>query len=86
MRVLSKRIHPFYRDVFFSSYLTSIVLTMAEDITDYETASSVRFVFGLIGTVFSLTDSIASALTPIIIGLVIAATGYTNVYQMLLSH
>lgn len=86
MRVLSKRIHPFYRDVFFSSYLTSIVLTMAEDITDYETARSVRFVFGLIGTVFSLTDSIASALAPIIIGLVIAATGYTNVYQMLLNH
>ncbi len=64
----------------FSSYPTSIVLTMAADITDYETARSGRFVSGLIGTVFSLTDSIASALSPIIIGLIIAAAGYTNAY------
>lgn len=64
----------------FSGYPTSIVLTMAADITDYETARSGRFVSGLIGTVFSLTDSIASALVPIIIGIVVAAVGYTEAY------
>lgn len=64
----------------FSGYPTSIVLTMAADITDYETARSGRFVSGLIGTVFSLTDSIASALVPIIIGIIIAGAGYTQAY------
>lgn len=64
----------------FSSYPTSIVLTMSADITDYETARSGRFVSGLIGTVFSLTDSIASALVPIIIGIVVAGVGYTEAY------
>lgn len=64
----------------FSGYPTSIVLTMAADITDYETARSGRFVSGLIGTVFSLTDSIASALVPIIIGIVVAGAGYPDAY------
>lgn len=64
----------------FSGYPTSIVLTMAADITDYETARSGRFVSGLIGTVFSLTDSIASALVPIIIGVVVAAAGFPDAY------
>lgn len=64
----------------FSSYPTSIVLTMAADITDYETARSGRFVSGLIGTVFSFTDSIASALVPIIIGIVVATAGYPDAY------
>lgn len=59
---------------------TSIVLTMAADITDYETARSGSFVSGLIGTVFSLTHSIESSLIPIIIGVIIAATSYTNAY------
>lgn len=64
----------------FSGYPTSIVLTMAADITDYETARSGRFVSGLIGTVFSLTDSIASALVPIIIGVVVAMAGFPETY------
>lgn len=64
----------------FSSYPTSIVLTMAADITDYETARSGRFVSGLIGTIFSLTDSIASSLAPILIGFVVAAIGFTEAY------
>lgn len=63
-----------------ASYPSSIVLTMAADITDYETARSGRFVSGLIGTVFSLTDSIASSLSPIIIGFIVAGMGYTNSY------
>lgn len=63
-----------------ATYPSSIVLTMAADISDYETARSGRFVSGLIGTVFSLTDSIASSLSPIIIGFIVAAMGYTNGY------
>ncbi len=64
----------------FASYPTSIVLTMAADITDYETARSGRFASGLIGTIFSLTDSIASSLVPIIIGLVVAGVGFADAY------
>ncbi|XJS11662.1 MFS transporter [Aerococcaceae bacterium WGS1372] len=62
------------------NYPSSIVLTMAADISDYETARSGRFVSGLIGTVFSLTDSIASSLSPIIIGFIVAGMGYTESY------
>lgn len=64
----------------FQTYPTSIVLTMSADITDYETARSGRFVSGLIGTIFSLTDSIASSLAPIFIGFVVASIGYTEAY------
>lgn len=63
-----------------NSYPTSIVLTMAADITDYETARSGRFVSGLIGTIFSLTDSIASSLAPMVIGLIVASIGFTDGY------
>lgn len=46
------------------NYLSSVILTMSADISDYETSRSGRFVSGLIGTVFSLTDSISSSLAP----------------------
>lgn len=64
----------------FTTYPTSIVLTMAADITDYETARSGRFVSGLIGTVFSLTDSIASSLAPMLVGFVVAGIGFADAY------
>lgn len=64
----------------FQTYPTSIVLTMSADISDYETARSGRFVSGLIGTVFSLTDSIASSLSPIFISFIVASIGYTSEY------
>lgn len=63
-----------------NSYPTSIVLTMAADITDFETSRSGRYVSGLIGTVFSLTDSIASSLAPIVIGFIVAGIGFTDGY------
>ncbi|MGP6139058.1 MULTISPECIES: MFS transporter [unclassified Jeotgalibaca] len=63
-----------------NAYPTSIVLTMSADITDFETARSGRFVSGLIGTVFSLTDSIASSLAPIVIGFIVAGIGFTDGY------
>ena len=63
-----------------NAYPTSVVLTMSADITDYETARSGRFVSGLIGTIFSLTDSIASSLAPIVIGFIVASIGFTQSY------
>lgn len=62
------------------TYPTSVVLTMAADISDYETARSGRFVSGLIGTVFSLTDSISTSLAPIVIGWLMIGIGYTDAY------
>lgn len=62
------------------TYPSSVVLTMAADISDYETARSGRFVSGLIGTVFSLTDSISTSLAPIIIGWIMIGIGFTDVY------
>ena len=56
------------------------VLQTLADIIDCKTARSGRFVSGLIGTIFSLTDSIASALVPIIIRVIIADAGYTQAY------
>lgn len=63
-----------------AGYPTSIVLTMAADISDYETAKSGRFVSGLIGTVFSLTDSISTSLAPIMIGLLMIGIGFKDAY------
>lgn len=63
-----------------STYPNSIVLTMSADISDFETSRSGRFVSGLIGTVFSLTDSIASSLAPIFIGFIVAGIGFKEAY------
>lgn len=64
----------------FSLYPTSLALTMAADISDYETARSGRYVSGLIGTVFSFTDSLASSLSPMVVGWIAVAIGYTSSY------
>lgn len=55
---------------------SSLVLTMGADISDYETSVSGRYVSGMIGTIFSLTDSIASSLAPMVMGAVVAAIGF----------
>lgn len=59
---------------------TGLALTMSADISDYETSVSGRYVSGLIGTVFSLTDSIASSLAPMLIGFVLAMIGFSQEY------
>lgn len=64
----------------FTTYPTSIVLTMSADITDYETSRTGRYAAGVIGTIFSLTDSIASSLAPIALSFVFAGIGYTEAY------
>lgn len=68
----------------FARYATSapssLVLTMGADISDYETSLSGRYVSGMIGTIFSLTDSIASSFAPMVVGWVIAAIGFTKEY------
>lgn len=62
-----------------TNYPNSIVLIMAADISDYETSCSGRFVSGLIGTVFSLVDSISSSLVPVVSGWIVAALGYRTI-------
>ncbi|MDK6729441.1 MFS transporter, partial [Aerococcus urinae] len=62
----------------FTTYPTSTVLTMSADITDYETSRTGKYAAGVIGTIFSLTDSIASSLSPIALGLVFAGIGYVD--------
>lgn len=69
-----------------STYPNSIVLTMSADISDFETSRSGRFVSGLIGTVFSLTDSIASSLAPIFIGFIVAGIGFKEAIPTLQNH
>lgn len=64
----------------FSRSPSSLVLTMGADISDYETSVSGRYVSGMIGTIFSLTDSLASSLSPMVIGWVLAAIGFAQEY------
>lgn len=67
----------------FSLYPTSLALTMAADISDYEVARSGNYASGLIGTVFSFTDSLASSLSPMVVGWIAVAIGYTDVYPQI---
>ncbi|MGT2932963.1 MFS transporter [Streptococcus catagoni] len=57
-----------------------LVLTMGADISDYETSESGRYVSGMIGTIFSLTDSIASSFTPMVVGGVLATIGFSKAF------
>lgn len=59
---------------------SSLVLTMSADISDYEVSISGRYVAGLIGTIFSLTDSLASSFAPMMIGALLAMVGFSDVY------
>ncbi|MFC3927115.1 MFS transporter [Streptococcus caprae] len=63
-----------------SSAPSSLVLTMGADITDYETSVSGRYLSGMIGTIFSLTDSIASSFAPMVVGAVLATVGFAKEY------
>lgn len=63
---------------FASSAPASLVLTMGADISDYETSESGRYVSGMIGTIFSLTDSIASSFAPMVVGVVLATIGFAK--------
>lgn len=64
----------------FSRSPASLVLTMGADISDYETSRSSSYVAGVIGTIFSLTDSVASSLAPMVIGWILAGIGFSEVY------
>lgn len=64
----------------FSRSPSSLVLTMSADISDYETSESGRYVAGVIGTIFSLTDSLASSFAPMMIGWILAFVGFGTVY------
>ena len=60
----------------FAGYPSTVSLTMTADVSEYETARSGRYVSGMMGTMFSLTDSIASSLTPIVVNWVVASIGF----------
>lgn len=53
---------------------------MGADISDYETSESGRYVSGMIGTIFSLTDSIASSFAPMVVGAVLATIGFAKAF------
>ncbi|MHA3225301.1 MFS transporter [Globicatella sulfidifaciens] len=65
---------------YFTSAPSGLVLTMGADISDYETSVSGRYVSGMIGTIFSFTDSIASSFAPMVVGWVLAAIGFAQDY------
>ncbi|MFY9903083.1 MAG: MFS transporter [Trichococcus sp.] len=64
----------------FTSTPTGLALTMAADVSDYETSISGRYVSGMLSTMFSLTDSVASSFAPMSIGWVLAAVGFAKVF------
>lgn len=55
-----------------------IVIPMIADCADYETYLSGRYVPGMMGTLFSFIDKMISSLATTIIGLSVAAIGYTT--------
>lgn len=65
---------------YFSQAPSGLVLTMGADISDYETSKSGRYVSGMIGTIFSFTDSIASSFAPMVVGWVLAIIGFSKTY------
>ena len=65
---------------YFSTTPSSLVLTMGADISDYETSVSGRYISGMIGTIFSLTDSVASSFAPMVVGWVLAGIGFAHEY------
>lgn len=64
----------------FTSTPSGLALTMAADVSDYETSNSGRYVSGMLGTMFSLTDSIASSFAPMMVGWVLMAIGFGDAY------
>lgn len=57
----------------------SLVIPMIADCSDYEIYRSGKYVPGLMGTLFSFVDKTISAFGNTIVGLMIAAIGYTTV-------
>ena len=64
----------------FASTPSGLALTMAADVSDYETSVSGRYVSGMLSTMFSLTDSVASSFAPMSIGWILAAVGFAQAY------
>ncbi|MGL5978231.1 MAG: MFS transporter [Erysipelotrichaceae bacterium] len=56
-----------------------IVIPMIADCADYETALSGRYVPGMMGTLFSFVDKFISSFATTVIGLGLAAIGFTTV-------
>lgn len=59
---------------------SGLALTMAADVSDYETSKSGQYVSGMLGTMFSLTDSVASSFAPMMVGWALVAIGFGDAY------
>lgn len=57
---------------------TTFVIPMIADVSDYETSKSGRYVAGMMGNVFSMIDQLVSSLAPVIVGVVVAAIGFSD--------
>lgn len=56
----------------------AVVITMISDTADYETYRSGKFVPGMIGTAFSFVDKLFSSLSHTLVGVTVAAIGFTE--------
>ena len=61
-----------------SSVSSGIVIPMIADCSDYETYLTGRYVPGMMGTLFSFVDKLISSFATTIIGIAVAAIGYTT--------
>jgi len=57
-----------------------LVIPMIPDVTDYETYKNDRYAPGVIGTLFSFVDKLISSLAQSVVGLAVAAIGFTEVF------
>ena len=64
----------------FGAAPTTLVVPMIADVSDFETAKSGRYVAGMFGTIFSFIDQLVTSLAPVIVGFVVAAAGFGEVY------
>ncbi len=63
----------------FAGISGNIVIPMTADCADYETYRTGKYVPGLMGTLFSFVDKVISSLSSMIVGLMLAAIGFTTV-------
>lgn len=61
-----------------ASVSANIVIPMIADCADYETYRTGRYIPGMMGTLFSFVDKLVSSLSTTIVGLCLAAIGYSK--------
>ncbi|HZG73297.1 MAG TPA: MFS transporter [Chondromyces sp.] len=64
----------------FGQVPSTLVNPMIADVSDYETATSGRYVPGMIGTMFSFIDKLITSLAPAIVGFAVALIGFKDAF------